>query len=67
MAITKTSIGISTISSPFKENITIMVNSNAISVSGEMVGINLLVYQSSPLSFTNIKRDKIPSTNGMPK
>ena len=43
MAIIRTSIGISTINTPFNENITTMLNSNAIKVIGEMVGINLFV------------------------
>ena len=66
-AIINTSIGISTINSPFKENITTMVKSKAIKVSGEMVGMNLLLYQSSPFNFTKINRLKIPITNGSPK
>ena len=62
-----TSIGISTMSSPFRENITTIVNNKAINVKGEIAGINVLVYQSSPFNFTKTKRDKIPNTNGIPK
>jgi len=39
IAIITTSIGISTMSSPFNENITTIVNSKAMSVSGEIFGM----------------------------
>src|SRR5690606_19145588 len=42
-AIINTSKGISTINSPFKENIMIIVNSKAIKVIGEILGINFLI------------------------
>ena len=56
MAMIKTSFGISTISSPFKENITAIVNNKAINVMGEMRGKNFSVYQVSPLEL--IKEDE---------
>ena len=67
MAINTTSIGISTISAPFNENIITMVNNKAIKVNGEIAGINLFAYQSAPFSFTKIKRLKMPNKNGIPK
>ena len=54
-------------SSPFKENINIIVNNNAISVNGEILGINFSLYQVSPFIFTRINRVKIPIKNGIPK
>ena len=36
-------MGIATINSPFKENITTIVNKSAINVIGEIVGINVLL------------------------
>ena len=65
--INKTSIGISTISSPFKENINTIVNNNAINVNGEILGINISLYQVSPFNFIRINRVKIPIRNGIPK
>lgn len=38
------SIGICTINSPLKENITTIIDKRAISVLGEMAGMNLLWY-----------------------
>ena len=67
MAINSTSIGISTISAPFNENIITMVNKKAIKVNGEIEGINLFAYQSVPFSFTKIKRLNKPNKNGIPK
>jgi hypothetical protein len=49
IAILTTSIGIETIISPFKLNITIIVNKRAINVIGEIVGMNFLLNHSSPL------------------
>ena len=46
MAIIRTSIGISTINSPFNENIITIVNKSAINVKGEIVGMNFLLYHS---------------------
>ena len=60
-------MGISTINSPFKENITTMVNNKAINVNGDMVGMNFLLYHASPFNFTKINLLKIPKTNGIPK
>ena len=65
--ISNTSIGISTINSPFSENITTIVNNKAIKVMGEILGINTLLYHSSPLSLTKKNLLKIPIRNGMPK
>ena len=48
-AITRTSKGIVTMSAPFNENMTTMVNNSAISVPGEMLGMNFFSYQSRTL------------------
>ena len=63
----RTSIGISTINSPFSENITTIVNNRAIKVIGEIVGMNFFVYHSSPFNFTKISLLNIPITNGIPR
>ena len=60
-------MGISTINSPFNENIITIVNRSATNVSGDILGINLSLYQSSPFNLTKIYLLKIPSKNGMPK
>ena len=64
-AIIKISIGIFTINSPFNENMTTIVNNNAIKVIGEIVGMNFLVYHSSPFAFTNINLLNKPAKKGM--
>ena len=48
-----TSIGNSTILSPFKLNINTMVNSKAYNVMGDILGTNVLLYHSMPFDFTN--------------
>jgi hypothetical protein len=47
-----TSKGISTINSPFKENLTKIVNSKATNIMGEIAGINFAVCQVSPFALT---------------
>jgi hypothetical protein len=47
-----TSKGISTINSPFKENMTKIVNSKATNVVGKIGGINFSAYQVSPFALT---------------
>jgi hypothetical protein len=51
-AMMTTSKGISTINSPFKENMTKIVNSKATNVVGKIGGINFSAYQVSPFALT---------------
>ena len=51
----------------FNENITIIVNNKAISVKGDILGMNWFEYHTSPLILTKTKRLKIPNKNGIPK
>ena len=62
-----TSSGSLTMRSPLRLNITKMVNSRAISVSGLMRGMNFLSYQSRPFVRRPMKRVSIPAMNGMPR
>ena len=62
-----TSSGSCTMASPLKVNITTMVKSSAVSVSGEMRGMNVLSYHSSPLSGTRMTRLSTPAAKGMPR
>ena len=48
IAIRTTSNGTLTITSPFRENITIIVNNNAIKVIGLIFGMNTFSYHSRP-------------------
>lgn len=47
-----TSIGNSTILSPFRLNINTMVNSKAYNVMGDILGTNFRLYHSIPFDFT---------------
>ncbi len=67
MAMRSTSSGISTIRSPLRLNMTKIVNSRAISVSGLMRGMNFCSYQSRPLVLSPMKRVSMPAMNGMPR
>ncbi len=44
-----------------------MVANNATNVIGLILGINLVVYHSSPLSFMSTNLVIIPAKNGIPK
>ena len=44
-----------------------MVNNKEINVIGEIVGINLVLYHSSPLILTKNSLDIKPAKNGIPK
>ena len=63
-AIRSTSIGSSTIASPFNADITTMVSSNAINVIGPMRGRKTVSYQSRPLALTSTVRVRKPAANG---
>lgn len=65
MPIITTSMGISIINLPFKENMIIIVNNNAIRVIGEMAGMNSLLYQSAPFLFTSNSLVRIPNRIGI--
>ena len=62
-----TSIGNSTILSPFKLNINTMVNNKAYNVIGDILGTNFLLYHSIPFDLIRKYRLKKPAKNGMPK
>ncbi|MGK0454818.1 MAG: hypothetical protein ACJAYY_002305 [Paraglaciecola sp.] len=47
-----TSKGIPIINSPFKENMTKIINSKATNVVGEIAGINFSDYEVSPFALT---------------
>src|ERR1039458_7170930 len=53
--------------SPFRENITTMVNNKAIKVMGLIFGMNFFSYHSRPLAFCSAKRVSMPARNGMPR
>ena len=65
IAILTTSSGTLTIISPFKENIIMIVNSNAINVSGLILGINTFSYHCLPFNLTSTKRVNIPAIKGI--
>ena len=67
MAMRTTSNGNCTIISPFRENITTMVNNKAIKVIGLIFGMKFFSYHSRPLAFSRAKRVSIPAMNGMPR
>ena len=67
MAMRTTSNGICTINSPFKLNITTMVNNKAIKVSGEINGTNLSENHSFPLTAISMYLLRIPIRNGIPR
>ena len=67
IAIRITSIGIFTMYSPLRENITTMVNNNAMSVKGLILGTNLVSYHCLLLILISIKRVKNPDINGIPR
>lgn len=64
MAIFTTSSGSRTIKSPFSENITKMVKSEATRVRGLMRGMKRVRYHSSHLSRIRKNRVRNPATNG---
>ena len=66
-AILMTSIGILTIYSPFKENMTKIVNSNAIKVIGLILGINFFSYHSLPFNFSIENLVIMPPKKGIPR
>jgi len=53
--------------SPFSENITMIVKSKAIKVTGLILGINFLSYQTLLLIRIRLNRLTIPAMNGMPR
>ena len=67
MAILTTSNGNSMIISPLRLNIKTIVAKSAISVIGEIKGINFRLYQSIPFDLTNIFLLKKPAAKGIPK
>ncbi len=62
-----TSNGSWMIFSPFKENITKMVNSKATGVKTEIRGMNLPKYHSSLFVFRKIALESKPPKKGIPK
>ena len=62
-----TSKGSATIYSPFKENMTTMVKSKAISVIGLILGMNFSWYHCFPLALISVKRVMTPAIKGMPR
>ena len=52
---------------PWIENITTIVNSRAISVSGLMAGMNVARTTPGPPPSTSANRVSIPARNGMPR
>ena len=62
-----TSSGSRTIASPLIENITTIVNSRKIRVSGLIFGTKCSRYQALPLSSTRIFQVANPATNGTPR
>ena len=66
-AMRSTSSGISTITSPFRLNITTMVKSKAMSVMGEIMGMKRVSYQSVPNFLARICRLRKPAANGIPR
>src|SRR6185295_16053207 len=64
-AMRRTSRGRRTMYSPFSENITTIVNSRAIRVSGLMRGTKFRLYQSVPLARTRATRVRNPARNGI--
>ncbi len=64
MAIRTTSKGSWTMYSPLRENITTMVNSRAMRVSGLILGMNFFSYQSRPLTFRPMMRERTPGDEG---
>ena len=53
--------------SPLSENITTIVNNNAIKVIGEILGINFFSYHSFDFNFNATNRVIIPAINGIPR
>ena len=62
-----TSSGSVMIRLPFRLNITTMVKSSAVSVSGEISGTKRELYFSFPTSFTPISLVNAPAMQGMPR
>ncbi len=67
MATRTTSNGNCTIISPFRENITTMVNSKAIKVIGLIFGMNFFSYHWRPLAFSMREAGEHPGDEGMPR
>src|SRR5690554_6510299 len=67
IAIFTTSIGNSTILSPFRLNINTMVNNNAYNVSGDILGTNSLLYHAIPLDLIRKYRLRKPAKKGIPR
>ena len=67
IAIHRTSSGWWMIRSPCIENITTIVNSSAVSVIGEILGMNTRSYQSWPFIGARITRLRMPAAKGMPR
>ena len=67
MAMRTTSMGIFTIYSPLRLNITMMVKRRATSVRGLSMGMNFVWYHSLSLSLMSAKRVTIPAMKGMPR
>ena len=53
--------------SPLRENITIIVNSNATRVIGLILGINLPSYQVLPLALMRVNLVSMPPKKGIPR
>src|SRR5690606_8431138 len=67
IAIFITSIGNSNILSPFRLNISTMVNNKAYKVMGDILGTNVLLYHSMPFDFIRTYRLTKPAKKGIPK
>ena len=67
MATLSTSSGNPMIFSPFNENITKIVNSNATGVKTETLGINFEKYHSLPFQLRKIRFDIKPAAKGIPR
>ena len=62
-----TSIGIWTMSFPFRLNITTIVKRRATRVMGLILGTTSRWYHSRPFSFTPANRVRAPARKGMPR
>ncbi|OPY13990.1 MAG: hypothetical protein A4E69_01412 [Syntrophus sp. PtaB.Bin138] len=67
MATRTTSMGSSTMYSPFRENMTRMVKRRAIRVMGLILGINFSSYHTCPLIFRPTNREIMPAIKGIPR
>ncbi len=63
----RTSRGRARIFSPFRLNMTKIVNRSATRVSGDIFGMNEERYQASPFAFLRKSQERKPAAKGMPR